>query len=525
MIPYKANRLSRSKLPEWKALSAHKKKVGDVHIKALFDENPRRFSEYSMRHEDIMLDYSKQPITNETITKLITLAKACNLESWREKMFTGQVINTSEKRAVLHTALRTPEDTPIIADGENVIPHIRKSLSRMKDFCETVRHEKKITHIVNIGIGGSDLAPSMVNEALKHYSDRDIHLHFVSNMDGTNLAEVLRIIDPNKTLFIVTSKTFTTQETMTNANSARKWLRDKLGKDDVSDHFIAASLNIKATKEFGIDDNNVFPIWDWVGGRFSLWSTIGLSCCIAIGFDNFQKLLDGAHSMDQHFLNAPMEENMPILMAMIGIWHRNFMDLPALSITPYDQYLWQFVSYMQQLDMESNGKAVDRKDKPVSYKTGPIILGDIGTNAQHAYFQILHQGSTIVPSDFILVAKTHNPIGDHHKKLLSNAVAQSQALMAGQESDDPHRHFDGNRPSNTIILDELTPYSLGLLLALYEHKVFVQGIIWNINSFDQCGVELGKTLATKIIDNFDKDEKLSHADQSTQGLIDYLKSI
>ncbi len=525
MMFNKSNNVSRSQLPEWKALSAHHKSLGPIHIKTLFEEDQARFDKYHLHHENIMLDYSKQPITPETIEKLMALAKACNIESWREKMFTGQIINTSEGRAVLHTALRTPDDTPVIVEGEDIIPQIRTSLARMKKFCDKLHKENKFTHIVNIGIGGSDLAPSMVYEALKHYSDRNIHLHFVSNMDGTNLAETLRLVDPEKTLFIVTSKTFTTQETMTNAHSARTWLREKLGVEDVSDHFIAASLNIPATKEFGINEDHVFPIWEWVGGRFSLWSTIGLSCCIAIGFDNFQALLDGAHSMDQHFLNAPLEENMPILMAMIGIWHRNFMDLPALSITPYDQYLWRFVSYMQQLDMESNGKAVDRKDRPVTYKTGPIILGDIGTNAQHAYFQILHQGSTIVPSDFILVAKTHNPIGQHHKMLISNAVAQSKALMEGQENDDPHKHFDGNRPSNTIVLDELTPYSLGMLLALYEHKVFVQGIIWNINSFDQCGVELGKTLAKQIIDGYDKEDASPNTDSSTHGILSHIKSL
>ncbi|PCJ99378.1 MAG: glucose-6-phosphate isomerase [Zetaproteobacteria bacterium] len=516
---------SRAKLAEWKALSSHKKKVGDLHIKTLFEENPARFEHYHLRHENIMLDYSKQPITPETLDKLMSLAKACNVENWRHRMFTGQVINTSENRAVLHTALRTPDNTPVIVEGEDIIPQIRTSLARMKKFCDKLRKEKKFTHIVNIGIGGSDLAPAMVHEALKYYSDRDIHVHFVSNMDGTNLVETLRLIDPEKTLFIITSKTFTTQETMANAHSARQWLRERLGVYDVSKHFIAASLNIEATKEFGIDEEHVFPIWDWVGGRFSLWSTIGLSFCIAIGFDNFQALLDGAHSMDQHFLNAPMDKNMPILMAMIGIWHRNFMDLPTLSITPYDQYLRLLVPYLQQLDMESNGKAVDRKNRPVTYKTGPVVLGDIGTNAQHAYFQILHQGSTIVPSDFILVAKTHNPIGVHHKMLLSNALAQSKALMEGKKDADPHRCFEGNRPSNTIVLDELTPYTLGLLLALYEHKIFVQGIIWNINSFDQCGVELGKTLAGEIIKNFDKDPRTLQTDSSTCGILEHLKSL
>ncbi len=502
-------------------MQAHKGELGDLQIKSLFANNPKRFEQFHLCHENIMFDYSKQPMTCETMGKLMSLARACDVEGWRSKMFEGAPINATENRSVLHTALRAQNDTPIMVEGINVIPQIRDALNRMKEFSDNIRKEKKYTHIVNIGVGGSDLASSMVFEALKHYSDRNINVHFVSNVDGTHLSETLRLIEPKKTLFIVTSKTFTTQETMANAHSARAWLQDKLGCEDVSDHFAAISQNIDLAKEFGINEQRIFPIWDWVGGRFSLWSSIGLPFCIAIGFDNFQKLLDGAHSMDEHFLNAPLEENMPILLAMIGIWHRNFMNFPALSITLYDQYLWQFPAYLQQLEMESNGKSVDRNNMPIDYKTCPTILSGIGTNVQHAYFQMIHQGTDIIPCDFIMVAKSHNPIDGHHEKLLANAIAQTKALMDGREDTNPHKSFAGNRPSNTIIIDELTPYSLGMLLALYEHKVFVQGVIWNINSFDQCGVELGKILANQLM----KDPEKIATDSSTCGILAHLKEI
>ncbi len=514
----------RQKLPEWKALAKHQKALKNVQIKDLFTHNPKRFDEFHLNHESIMFDYSKQSITLETIEKLTQLAKACDLEGWRSKMFGGEAINMTEDRAVLHCALRTKDTRPIMVDGQDIMPQIHNAMDKVKSFSEKIRSEKKYTHIVNIGVGGSDLASSMVYEALKYYSDREINIHFVSNIDGTDLMETLRLVDPEKTLFIVTSKTFTTQETITNAHSAKAWLQGELKRTDVSNHFVAVSQNIELAKEFGINDEHIFPIWDWVGGRFSLWSSVGLPFCIAIGFDNFQKLLDGACSMDEHFKNAPLERNMPVLLAMIGIWHRNFVKLPAISITSYDQYLWRFPAYIQQLDMESNGKTIDRNNARISYETGPMVLSDTGTNAQHAYFQTIHQGSSVIPCDFIIVAKTHNPIEGHHNKLLANAIAQTKALMDGRDNENPHKSFAGNRPSNTIILDELSPYNLGMLLALYEHKIFVQGIIWNINSFDQCGVELGKMLANQIIDEFDKDIDDIKSDQSTLGILNYINN-
>ena len=522
-MPKTTDTIPRQNLPEWTALEQHKQDIESVQIKDLFEENKKRFDQFHVRHDNIMLDYSKHAITSETIEKLTALAKACGLEDWRAKMFNGEAINVTENRAVLHTALRTQSNAPIMVDGVDIIPKIRETLERMKNFSDTLRKEKRFTHIVNIGIGGSDLGPAMVYEALKPFTDRNIHLHFVSNVDGTHLTETLRQVDPAKTLFMVTSKTFTTQETMTNARSAKIWLQKVLGKEDVSDYFIAASQNVEEVKKFGIREDNIFPIWDWVGGRYSLWSAIGLSFCMAIGFDHFESMLEGAHSMDQHFLQAPFDQNMPVLLGLIGVWHRNFMNAPVLSILPYDQYLSRFPAYMQQLDMESNGKSVDRQDRKVQYETGPIIMGEIGTDAQHAFFQLIHQGTTIVPCDFIAVAKTQNPLGDHHKKLLANALAQTKALMDGRKSDNPHKIFEGNRPSNTILLDELTPYTLGMLLALYEHKVFVQGIIWNINSFDQCGVELGKILANRIIDDFDEHLDNVTTDSSTRGILKKLK--
>ncbi len=508
----------RSKLPQWEKLKTQKDELKDLQIKSLFKEDQKRFDNFHLCHENIMLDYSKQLITKEIMGDLISLAKACDIEGWRKKMFEGEAINMTENRAVLHTALRGRGDSPIIVNGENIVPKIKHTLERMREFSDKIRKEKKYTHIVNIGVGGSDLASSMAYEALKHYSDRDVNVHFVSNIDATHLSEVLRLVEPEKTLFIVTSKTFTTQETITNAQSAKAWLQDRLGTKDVSDHFAAISQNIDLAKEFGIEEQNIFPIWDWVGGRFSLWSAVGLILCIAIGFDNFQKLLDGARSMDEHFLNAPLDANMPVILAMIGIWNRNFLKRPSLSVTLYNQYLWQFPAYLQQLEMESNGKSIDRNNMPIDYETCPIILGGIGTNAQHAYFQMIHQGTDIIPCDFIMVAKTHNHIDGHHEKLLANAIAQAKALMDGREDKNPHKSFSGNRPSSTIIIDELTPYCLGTLLALYEHKVFVQGIIWNINSFDQCGVELGKMLAKQIIETPENMDM----DSSSAGLLKYI---
>ncbi len=515
----------RSKLSEWKVLKRHAKKMCTTTITSLFEADPMRYENFHVVHENLMLDFSKQLLNAETLSKLVNLAHACGIEEWRQKMFSGAPINITENRAVLHTALRKPDRDPIQVDNEDIMPLIRGALEKMKAFTDNVRNKRKFLHIVNIGIGGSDLASSMAYDALRPFTDRDIQLHFVSNMDGAHLAETLRLVDPKKTLFIVTSKTFTTQETITNAISAREWLKKELKSEDISEHFVAATQNVEEAVKFGIKEENIFPIWDWVGGRYSLWSMIGLCFCIAIGFDHFKQMLAGAHSMDQHFQNAPLEKNLPMLLALTGIWNRNFMGYPALSINPYDQGLWRMPAYMQQLDMESNGKSVDRHNRKIDYKTGPIIFGETGTNAQHAYFQLIHQGTTVVPCDFIMVAKPQHDIAGHHKKLLANGIAQTKALMEGLDHKNPHKSFSGNRPSNTIVINELTPYSFGMLLALYEHKIFVQGIIWNINSFDQCGVELGKVLANTIIEDFDKSINDIESDNGTRGLLDYIRSL
>ncbi len=512
--------MSRSQLPEWVALESHTQHFDHARIKDLFEADPKRFDRFTLEHGPFFLDYSKQLITQETTQHLIALAQACSLNEWRDSMFSGQAINATEQRAVLHTALRTQKDDAIIVDDTNIIPDIRSTLSRMKSFSEKIRSEKRYTDIVNIGIGGSDLGASMANEALKPFCDRSINMHFVSNVDATHLVETLRTCTPEKTLFIVASKTFTTQETMTNARSAKQWLQDNLKDGNISEHFIAASINVEGAKQFGIAEEHIFPIWDWVGGRFSMWSAIGLPLCISLGFKAFEDMLKGAYEMDQHFLHAPFEKNMPVMMAMLGIWNRNFLKYPALSVVPYDQYLSRFPSYIQQLDMESNGKSIDRNENTVSYETGPLVLGDAGTNAQHAYFQLLHQGTQITPCDFIVSIRSQNPIGDHHEKLLANAIAQSKAMMEGRDSDDPHAYFEGNRPSNTLMIEEITPFTLGMLMALYEHKIFVQGIIWNINSFDQCGVELGKILAKEILNSAPDD--LS-TDASTAGLLNHMQ--
>ena len=515
----------RSDLKEWKALEKHAELYQDIHMRDLFEGDHKRFDKYNISHKSMLLDYSKQPISKETMDNLLALAKACDVEGWRNKMFSGEAINTTEERAVLHTALRSNDKAPIVIDGEDIVPNIQATLERMKEFSDNVRKAGEITHIVNIGIGGSDLGTSMIYQALKHFSNRDIELHFVSNIDATHLAEVLRLIDPKNTLFIITSKTFTTQETMTNAHSAKSWLQRTLSDVDVSKHFVAATQSTEKAKEFGIADDNIFPIWDWVGGRYSLWSAIGLPLCISLGFERFREMLDGAHSMDTHFVEADLKENIPIILALLGVWHRNFLGYEALSVVPYDQYLSLFPSYLQQLDMESNGKSVDRDNADIPYDTGPIIIGGTGTNAQHAYFQLLHQGTTIVPCDFIVPAKSHNPIDGHHTKLIANALAQSKAMMEGRRHDDPNKTFDGNRPSNTIIIDELTPFTLGMLLALYEQKIFVQGIIWNINSFDQCGVELGKILAHQVGEFFIQENEKSTTDASTTGLLNHIKTL
>lgn len=498
-------------LPEWSALAAHKDMLQGTSMRALFEQDANRFDKFHVRTSGLLFDFSKNRITEETVKKLVSLARASGLEAWREKMFTGEKINATENRAVLHTALRAPEDADIRVDCENVMPFVHDVLNRMKAFTDAVHSGAwkghtggKLRHIVNIGIGGSDLGPYMVCEALKPYAVSGVEMHFVSNVDGTHIAETFKKINAEETLFIVASKTFTTQETMANAAAAKAWLVEKLGDQKaVAKHFCALSTNADAVKSFGIEEENMFPFRDWVGGRYSLWSAIGLSICLAVGFDNFRKLLDGAYVADAHFRNAPLEKNIPVLMAMLGIWYRNFWDMGAMAVLPYDQYLHRFPAFLQQMDMESNGKRVNREGETITdYGTGPVLFGEPGTNGQHAFYQLIHQGTDVVPCDFIGTRETHNPVGGQHRLLLNNMLAQSQALMQGRTLDEAQgnnaRVFDGNRPSNTFLFDRMDPASLGFLIALYEHKVFVQGIVWNVNSYDQYGVELGKELAGKL---------------------------
>ncbi|GJL86063.1 MAG: glucose-6-phosphate isomerase [Micavibrio sp.] len=520
-----------TKTPEWKALTDHHNKVKGLHIRDLFSEDVARFDHFNSVHEGLLFDYSKHGITQDTLTLLLNLAGACDLESRRNEMFDGKKINSSENRAVLHTALRRPASDTVEMDGKNITPLIHETLENMKEVSDSVRKGewkgytgKHITDIVTIGIGGSIIGPQMAVEALKPFANSDLNFHFVANVDSSDLSETLRLLHRETTLFIVSSKTFTTQETLTNAQSAKDWLCEKLGSDAVEDHFIAVTADIKRAEAFGIDANNILPLWDWVGGRYSLWSSIGLPICIAIGFDHFQALLDGAHSMDKHFQEAPLERNIPVIMGLIGIWHRNFCDSSALAILPYDQYLSTFPTYVSQIDMESNGKSVDRDGQKIDYATSPVIFGEPGTNGQHAFYQALHQGTDIIPCDFIITAQTQNPLGNHHDKLMANAIGQTQALMQGQiDEEKPYKNFEGNRPSSTIILGQLDPYHLGMLLALYEHKIFVQGAIWNINSFDQWGVELGKMLAQNVLSTFDKKEN-HELDSSTRGLIEHIRT-
>lgn len=518
--------------PQWAELVAEAERLKAFSMRDLIAQDPKRFDHFSVELSGLLFDYSKNRITQDTIRKLVSLARACGLESMREKMFTGKPINTTENRAVLHTALRAPKDAVIMLDGENIVPYVHDVLARMKRFSNEVRSGvwtgytgKPLRHIVNIGIGGSDLGPYMVCEALKPYTAPHIDMHFVSNVDGTHMAETLKTIDPEQTLFIIASKTFTTQETMANAAAAKEWLIGQLGSEDaVSRHFCALSTNASAVKAFGIDDANMFPFKDWVGGRYSLWSAIGLSICMAVGYDHFEKLLQGARAADEHFKTAPLEQNIPVLMAMIGIWHRNFCGYGSIAVLPYDQYLHRFPAFLQQMDMESNGKSVDRDGNVITdYKTGPVLFGEPGTNGQHAFYQLIHQGTDVVPCDFIAAKETHNPIGKQHTLLLNNMLAQAQALMQGrtlsEANGNPARVFDGNRPSNILLFNRLDPYALGLLIALYEHKVFTQGVIWNINSFDQFGVELGKELAGRI-----ERGQTDGLDSSTLALLNYMKS-
>lgn len=535
----------------WKALEAHKAELSNTTIQDLFKQEKNRFDDYSLTFNDqILVDFSKNNINQTTLSHLRQLAQECVLDSAKEAMFTGEKINRTENRAVLHTALRNRANTPVLVDGKDVMPEVNAVLAKMKDFCQRIISGewkgytgKAITDVVNIGIGGSDLGPYMVTEALRPYKNH-INMHFVSNVDGTHIAETLKKVNPETTLFLVASKTFTTQETMTNAQSARDWLL-KAAKDEsaVAKHFAALSTNAKDVEKFGIDTNNMFEFWDWVGGRYSLWSAIGLSIALSIGFENFEELLNGAHEMDKHFRSTPIEKNIPTTLALVGLWNTNFLVAQTEAILPYDQYLHRFAAYFQQGNMESNGKYVDRDGNIINnYQTGPIIWGEPGTNGQHAFYQLIHQGTTLIPCDFIAPAQTHNPLADHHNKLLSNFFAQTEALAfgktkeeveaefikAGKSLDDvknivPFKVFTGNKPTNSILVQKITPFTLGALIAMYEHKIFVQGVIFNIFSFDQWGVELGKQLANRILPELTDSEKIASHDSSTNGLINQFK--
>jgi glucose-6-phosphate isomerase len=536
----------------WKKLEDHYSKMSDIHMSELFAEDSDRFQKFSLCFDDILFDFSKNLITDETMELLVALADECGLSDAINQMFSGAKINETEGRAVLHTALRNMSGDPIELDDKDIMTDVRQVLGKMDAFSYKVSSGnwpgysgKPITDIVNIGIGGSDLGPVMVTEALKPYWKPGIKVHFVSNIDGTHIAEALKSLSPETTLFMVASKTFTTQETMTNAHTAREWfLKAAVDKEHIKKHFVALSTNKEGVEEFGIDPQNMFEFWDWVGGRYSLWSAIGLSIACAIGPENFKELLAGAHDVDKHFKSAPPEENIPVIMGLLGIWYNNFFGSETHAILPYDQYMHRFSAYFQQGDMESNGKYVGRDGKPISHQSGPIIWGEPGTNGQHAFYQLIHQGSKLIPSDFIAPAQSHNPSGDHHTILLSNFFAQTEALMkgktrvemeeelkaAGKSEDEiariaPFKVFKGNRPTNSFLLKKITPRSLGSLIALYEHKIFVQGVIWNIFSFDQWGVELGKKLANNILPELKGDEDVTSHDSSTNALINAYKKM
>jgi len=536
--------------PAWQALVEHYKEVSDLHMRDLFNRDPGRFARFSQLFGDILFDYSKNRITDNTLQLLVDLAHQANLAEWIEAMFTGQKINNTEGRSVLHVALRNRSNDPIYVDGQDVMPDVNRVLEKMRSFSAAVRSGEwrgntgeAITDIVNIGIGGSDLGPKMICEALKSYARADLNAHFISNVDSTDLVEVLKNLDPKTTLFLVASKTFTTQETMTNAHSARKWLLD-VAKDEsaVARHFVAMSTNAKAVSEFGIDTRNMFEFWDWVGGRYSMWSAIGLSIALYLGMDRFEELLVGAHQADIHFRTSPFERNIPVIMGLLGIWYNNFFGAQSHAILPYDQYLLHFPAYFQQGDMESSGKSVNRNGDWVDYATGPIIWGQPGTNGQHAFYQLIHQGTKLVPCDFLAAVESQNPLGEHHPILLSNFLAQTEALMKGKTAVEaraeleaagfsgeqlellvPAKTFPGNKPTNSFLYRRLTPSVLGTLIAFYEHKIFTQGIIWNLNSYDQWGVELGKQLAKAILPELRAAGDTSNHDSSTNGLINYYK--
>ena len=544
--------INPTKTKAWKKLQQHAEQIQHVQMRELFEQDNERAKKYSLQQGDIYFDYSKNRITDETLKHLLALASEVKLDEAIAAMFEGDKINQTENRSVLHIALRNFGKNAVKSDGTDVMPEVKKVLKKMKVFSSAVHDGKhlgytgkKIKSIVNIGIGGSDLGPFMVTEALKPYWVKGMDVHFVSNVDGTHIAETLKKVNPETTLFLVASKTFTTQETMTNAHSARDWFLKK-AKDEkhIAKHFAALSTNEKAVKAFGIDTKNMFGFWDWVGGRYSLWSAIGLSIALTIGYDNFEQLLKGAYHSDEHFRLTAFEKNIPVIMALIGLWYTNFFGSDSEAILPYDQYLHRFAAYFQQGNMESNGKSIDRNGKKVNYTTGPIIWGEPGTNGQHAFYQLIHQGTPLIPCDFIAPAQTHNPISDHHVKLLSNFFAQTEALMNGKTLSDvkeelkkagldkaaiaklaPFKVFEGNRPTNSFLIKKITPFTLGQLIALYEHKIFVQGIIWNIFSFDQWGVELGKQLANKILPELENNEKVTGHDSSTNTLINVYKEM
>lgn len=545
------NAINPTQTPAWARLKVLAEKYKDLQIISLFDAR-ERFDRFSVQLEDILVDYSKNRVNNEILDALMDLARETELHTAIESMFGGVAINETENRAVLHTALRNRSNSSVYVDGKDVMPDINGVLAQMKGFAEKVHSGfwlgytgKPIKSLVNIGIGGSDLGPVMVSEALKPYQSPDLEIFFVSNVDGTHIAETLRKVDPETTLFFIASKTFTTQETMTNAHTSRKWFMDQAGDEAaIAKHFVALSTNAKAVEAFGIDTANMFEFWDWVGGRYSIWSAIGLPIACSIGFSKYEEFLSGAHAMDRHFHNSMYDRNIPVLLALIGIWNTNFLGASSEAILPYDQYLHRFAAYFQQGNMESNGKYVSRSGEKVNYKTGPIIWGEPGTNGQHAFYQLIHQGTHLIPCDFIAPVVSQNPIGDHHQKLLSNFFAQTEALMKGKSLDDvkaemekagksaeeidkiaPHRVFEGNRPTNSILVKKITPYTLGMLVAMYEHKIFVQGSIWNIFSFDQWGVELGKILANGILPELYGNGEVTSHDSSTNGLINAYKSM
>lgn len=542
--------MSLTQLPAWQKLKEHQGEMQNVHMRDMFERDPQRFDKFSLTLGDLLFDYSKNRINDETIKLLLQLAEETNLQEKINAKFAGHKINSTEQRAVLHTALRNKSKRRIFVDGQNVMPQVRKVLAKMRQFTEDVRNGawtgysgKQITDVVNIGIGGSDLGPHMVTHALQPYGHERLRVHFVSNVDPTDIVSTLQSLNPETTLFLVASKSFTTHETMMNAHSARKWLVEKASDESaVAKHFVALSTNVEAIEQFGIDKNNMFEFWDWVGGRFSLWSAIGLSIALYIGMDNFEQLLAGAHAADEHFRTTPLNGNIPVIMGLLGIWYNNFWNAQSHAILPYDDYLMYFADYFQQGDMESNGKQVTHDGKVVDYETGPIVWGQPGTNGQHAFYQLIHQGTKLIPCDFLAAAQSHNPLDDHHTVLIANFLAQTEALMKGRTEEETRaeliaenvdkqsldtlvaaKTFPGNKPSNSLLYKKLTPFMLGKLIALYEHKIFVQGAIWNINSFDQMGVELGKQLANEILPELQDESEVTSHDGSTNALINAYK--